>query len=70
MERTEALNQIANQNTKKISSNSNSANYKMSVEEREERMKKVEKYSKASQSSSKGSIAARANMVKNYNDNK
>ena len=70
MERKEALNQIANQNTKKISSNSNSANYKMSVEEREERMKKVEKYSKASQSSSKGSIAARANMVKNYNDNK
>ena len=33
-------------------------------------MKEIEKYSKSSQKSSKGSIAAKANMVKNYNDGK
>ena len=71
MERTEALNQIANQNTKKISSKSNiNETYKMSVEEREAKMKKVEKYTNSSQKSTKGSIAAKANLVKNYNDSK
>ena len=71
MERTEALNQIANQNTKKISSRSNiNETYKMSVEEREAKMKQVEKYTNSSQKSTKGSIAAKANLVKNYNDGK
>ena len=68
---TEALNQVANQNTKKISSKATFAEaYKMSLEEREAKMKEIEKYSKSSQKSSKGSIAAKANMVKNYNDGK
>ena len=42
----------------------------MSLEEREAKMKEIEKYSKSSQKSAKGSIAAKANMVKNYNDGK
>ena len=68
---TEALNQVANQNTKKISSKTTFAEaYKMSLEEREAKMKEIEKYSKSSQKSAKGSIAAKANMVKNYNDGK
>lgn len=71
MERTEALNKVANQNTKKISSRSNiSETYRMSVEEREEKMKKIEKYSNSSQKSAKGSIASKANMVSKYNDGK
>ena len=62
----ETLSQAANQNTKKISSRANiGETYRMNVEEREAKMKEIDKYSKASQKSEKGSIAARANMVKN-----
>lgn len=68
---TETLSQAANQNTKKISAKANiNETYRMNVEEREEKMKEIDKYSKTSQKSAKGSIAARANMVKNYNDGK
>lgn len=68
---SETLSQAANQNTKKISAKANvNETYRMNVEEREEKMKEIDKYSKTSQKSTKGSIAARANMVKNYNDGK
>lgn len=68
---SETLSQAANQNTKKISAKANiNETYRMNVEEREEKMKEIDKYSKTSQKSAKGSIAARANMVKNYNDGK
>lgn len=68
---SETLSQAANQNTKKISAKANiNETYRMNVEEREEKMKEIDKYSKTSQKTAKGSIAARANMVKNYNDGK
>ena len=71
LERAETLSQAANQNTKKISSKANVGDtYRMNVAEREAKMKEIDKYSKASQKSAKGSIAAKANMVKNYNDGK
>ena len=67
----ETLSQAARQNTKKISSKANiGETYKMNVEEREARMKEIEKYSKPSQKTSSGSLAAKANMVKKYNDGK
>ena len=67
----ETLSQAANQNTKKISSKTTfSEAYRMTMEEREAKMKEIEKYSKSSNKSTKGSIAAKANMVKNYNDGK
>ena len=67
----ETLSQAANQNTKKISSKTTfSEAYRMTMEEREAKMKEIEKYSKSSHKSTKGSIAAKANMVKNYNDGK
>ena len=68
MAQTESLNKVASTNTKNISSNASFKEvYKMTLEERQAKMKELEKYQKSSKSSSGGSIAAKANMVKNYN---
>ena len=68
---TESLNKVASTNTRNISSNATFKEvYKMTLEEREAKMKEVEKYSKSSKKTSGGSIAAKANMVKKYNDGK
>lgn len=70
MAQTESLSQAATIKTKKISTNANLGDvYKMNVEEREAKMKEVDKYSKSSQKAAKGSIASKANMVKDYNVN-
>ncbi len=61
-----SLQEQANRNTKKISARANIANQTtMSEEEREEKMKEVQKYQK---NTSAGSISARANMVRDYNN--
>ncbi len=67
---TEALSQVSNRNTKSISQKAGVNNsYKMNAEEREARMKEVEKYTKSSKSLPKGSLSARANIVKDFNEN-
>ncbi len=65
---TEKLSQVSNRNTKTISQKA-SVNYnsKMSEAEREAKMKEVDKYTKSSKSLPKGSLAARANIVRDYN---
>ncbi|MCD7752824.1 MAG: YidC/Oxa1 family membrane protein insertase [Lachnospiraceae bacterium] len=61
-----SLQEQANRNTKKISNRANIENQAtMSEEEREAKMKEVQKYQK---NTSAGSIAARANMVRDYNN--
>ncbi|MCD7737884.1 MAG: YidC/Oxa1 family membrane protein insertase [Lachnospiraceae bacterium] len=60
-----SLQEQANRNTKKISTRANMAGQpRMTEEEREERMKEVQKYQK---NTSAGSIASRANLVRDYN---
>jgi len=68
---TEALSQVSNRNTKSISQKAGGSNSysKMNAEEREAKMKEVEKYTKSSKSLPKGSLAARANIVRDYNEN-
>lgn len=68
---TEALSQVSNRNTKSISQKAGAAgnSYKMSTEEREAKMKEVDKYTKSSKSLPKGSLSARANIVRDYNSN-
>lgn len=67
---TEALSKVSNRNTKSISQNSVSrSSVKMNEQERESKMKEVEKYTKSSKSLPKGSISARANIVKDFNAN-
>lgn len=71
MAQTESLNKVASTNTKNISSNASFKEvYRMTLEEREAKMKELEKYQKSSKKTSGGSIAAKANMVKNYKDGK
>lgn len=68
---TEALSQVSNRNTKSISQKAGTSSYsKMNSEEREAKMKEVEKYTKPSKSLPQGSLAARANIVRDYNENK
>lgn len=68
MSQSASLSQAASVKTKKISTNANlSEVYKMNVEEREAKMKEVEKYSKSSKKQSNGSLASKANMVKDFN---
>ena len=43
---------------------------KMNASEREAKMKEVEKYNKSSKNTTKGSLAAKANMVKDFNESK
>ena len=43
---------------------------KMDAAEREAKMKEVEKYNKTSKGTTKGSLAAKANMVKDFNESK
>ena len=43
---------------------------KMNAAEREAKMKEVEKYNKSSKNTTKGSLAAKANMVKDFNESK
>ncbi len=64
----ETLSKAANKKTKNISAKANIGSA-MNPEERETKMKEIDKYSKTSQKSAKGSIAAKANLVKDYNDN-
>jgi len=68
---TEALSQVSNRNTKSISQKAGGSNSysKMNAEERKAKMKEVEKYTKSSKSLPKGSLAARANIVRDYNEN-
>ncbi len=68
MAQAEALSKAANKKTKNISAKANMGST-MNAEEREAKMKEIDKYSKTSQKSAKGSIAAKANLVKDYNDN-
>jgi len=69
MAQAESLSQAANKSTKNISRKANLGSA-LSEEEREARMKEIEKYSKASQKSASGSLAAKANLVREYNENK
>jgi YidC/Oxa1 family membrane protein insertase len=43
---------------------------KMNASEREAKMKEVEKYNKSSKNTTKGSLASKANMVKDFNESK
>lgn len=72
LEQSESLNSVATKKTKKISTNATIGDvYKMNVEEREAKMKEVEKYStaKSKKNAPTGSLASKANMVKEYNNN-
>lgn len=62
-ERAEKINQMAQMNTKSISTSANRTS-SMSEKEREEKIAKAQKNVK------EGSLAAKANMVKKFNENK
>ncbi|MBD5454421.1 MAG: YidC/Oxa1 family membrane protein insertase, partial [Lachnospiraceae bacterium] len=65
--RAERLNAYANMNTKNVnSSKSSSVKKQMTQEEKEEAVKKSTEY--YNQNAKPGSIAAKANMVKQYNE--
>ena len=64
--RAEKLNAYANMNTKKVSSNAKSSVKQLSQEEKEEAVKKSTEY--YNKNAKPGSIAAKANMVKQYNE--
>lgn len=64
--RAEKLNAYANMNTKKVSSNSKTPVKQMTQEEKEEAVKKSTEY--YNKNAKPGSIAAKANMVKQYNE--
>ena len=64
--RAEKLNAYANMNTKKVSSNAKSSVKQLSQEEKEEAVKKSTEY--YNKNAKPGSLAAKANMVKQYNE--
>jgi len=61
-----ALNNYASMNTKSVTSSSNANSNRMSQEERDAAVKKATEY--YSKNAKPGSIAAKANMVKEYNE--
>ena len=63
-ERAEKINEMAQMNTKSIKSSANRSTSSLSEKEKEERI------ARASQNIKEGSIAAKANMVKKFNENK
>lgn len=63
-ERAEKINEMAQMNTKSIKSSANRSTSSMSEKEREERI------ARASKNVKEGSLAAKANMVKKFNENK
>lgn len=63
-ERAEKINEMAQMNTKSIKSSANRSTSSMSEKEREERV------ARASKNAKEGSLAAKANMVKKFNENK
>lgn len=64
--RAEKLNAYANMNTKNVSSSSKSSGKQLSQEEKEEAVRRSTEY--YSKNVKPGSIAAKANMVKQYNE--
>ena len=64
--RAEQLNTYANMNTKKVNSPAKNVKSSMTQEEREEALRKSTEY--YSKNAKPGSIAAKANMVKQYNE--
>ncbi len=64
--RAEQLNAYANMNTKKVSSAAKSTGSSMTQEEREEALRKSTEY--YNKNAKPGSIASKANMVKQYNE--
>lgn len=63
-ERAEKINEMAQMNTKSIKSSANRSTSPLSEKEKEERI------ARASQNVKEGSLAAKANMVKKFNENK
>lgn len=71
LEQAELIRQQTVINTKQIDKNATAQKApKMEAAEREAKMKEVEKYNKSSKDYKKGSIAAKANMVKDFNETK
>lgn len=63
-ERAEKINEMAQMNTKSIKSSANRSTSSLTEKEREERI------ARASKNVKEGSLAAKANMVKKFNENK
>lgn len=63
-ERAEKINEMAQMNTKSIKSSANKSTSSLTEKEKEERI------ARASQNAKEGSLAAKANMVKKFNENK
>ena len=71
LEQAELIRQQTVINTKQIDKAATAQKApKMEAAEREAKMKEVEKYNKSSKDYKKGSIAAKANMVKDFNETK
>ena len=70
LEQAELIRQQTEINTKQIDKAATAQKApKMDAAEREAKMKEVEKYNKSSKDNKQGSLAAKANMVKDFNEN-